>query len=133
MSAMLTIFRLSISFFSNSNHVPPTVSVATLPLHEPEAADVDKRAIYRHPLFPLVAMLFEKCEQATSTPDCPPADSFDVDIHAFVHQQEQDGKPFFSDDPDLDNLVGHLNPLRTEVYFCTKIRMQNELVILRLY
>ncbi|XP_064651451.1 homeobox protein PKNOX1-like [Lineus longissimus] len=90
---------------SNTNHVPQAANITTIPLQEPEAADIDKRAIYRHPLFPLVAMLFEKCEQATSTPDCPPADSFDVDIHAFVHQQEQDVKPFFSDDPDLDNLM----------------------------
>ena len=52
-----------------------------------------------------MALLFEKCEQASQTPDCPSSDSFDVDIQAFVHHQEQDGKPFFSDDPELDSLV----------------------------
>ena len=61
---------------------------------------------YRHPLFPLMALLFEKCEQASQTADCPSSDSFDVDIQAFVHHQEQDGKPFFSEDPELDSLVG---------------------------
>ena len=52
-----------------------------------------------------MALLFEKCEQASQTPDCPSSDSFDVDIQAFVHHQEQDGKPFFSEDPELDSLV----------------------------
>ncbi|XP_064604645.1 homeobox protein PKNOX1-like [Liolophura sinensis] len=67
--------------------------------------DRDKRAIYRHPLFPLLNLLFDKCEQATQTPDCPSADSFAVDIQQFVHQQERDHKPFFSEDPDLDSLM----------------------------
>ena len=53
-----------------------------------------------------MALLFEKCEQATQTTDCPSSLGFDVDIQAFVHHQEQDGKPFFSNDPDLDALVG---------------------------
>ena len=53
-----------------------------------------------------MALLFEKCEQASQTADCPSSDSFDVDIQAFVHHQEQDGKPFFSEDPELDSLVG---------------------------
>ncbi|KAJ8311831.1 hypothetical protein KUTeg_010616 [Tegillarca granosa] len=59
----------------------------------------------RHPLFPLMALLFEKCEMATQTPDCPSSDSFDVDIQAFVQHQEKDNKPFFSDDSDLDALM----------------------------
>lgn len=60
---------------------------------------------YRHPLFPLLALLFEKCEQATQGSECITSASFDVDIENFVHQQEQDHKPFFSEDPELDNLV----------------------------
>lgn len=59
----------------------------------------------RHPLFPLLALLFEKCEQATQGSECITSASFDVDIENFVHQQEQDHKPFFSEDPELDNLV----------------------------
>ena len=64
-----------------------------------------------------MALLFEKCEQATQTPDCPSADSFDVDIQAFVHHQEQDRKPFFSDDPDLDNLVGYSESFCAVIFF----------------
>ncbi|KAJ3589211.1 hypothetical protein NHX12_010058, partial [Muraenolepis orangiensis] len=45
------------------------------------------------------------CEQATQGSECITSASFDVDIENFVHQQEQDHKPFFSEDPELDNLM----------------------------
>ncbi|KAL5020066.1 hypothetical protein ScPMuIL_002958 [Solemya velum] len=77
----------------------------SLHLENSSQVDTEKHAIYRHPLFPLLALLFEKCEKATQTPDCPSSDSFDVDIQSFVHHQEKDRKPFFSDDPELDNLM----------------------------
>uniref|UniRef100_A0A3B5MKG9 Pbx/knotted 1 homeobox 2 n=1 Tax=Xiphophorus couchianus TaxID=32473 RepID=A0A3B5MKG9_9TELE len=60
---------------------------------------------FRHPLFPLLALLFEKCEQATQGSECITSASFDVDIENFVHQQEREHKPFFSEDPELDNLM----------------------------
>ncbi|XP_036814643.1 homeobox protein PKNOX1 isoform X1 [Oncorhynchus mykiss] len=67
--------------------------------------DEDKASIYRHPLFPLLALLFEKCEQSTQGSDCITSASFDVDIENFVCSQEKEGKAFFSEDPDLDNLM----------------------------
>ncbi|XP_065149072.1 homeobox protein PKNOX1.1 [Paramisgurnus dabryanus] len=67
--------------------------------------DADKSSIYRHPLFPLLALLFEKCEQSTQGADAVSSASFDVDIQNFVHSQEKEGKAFFSDDSDLDNLM----------------------------
>ncbi|KAL4609099.1 homeobox protein PKNOX1 [Arapaima gigas] len=67
--------------------------------------DADKESIYRHPLFPLLALLFEKCEQSTQSSDCVTSASFDVDIENFVRSQEKEGKPFFSEDPELDNLM----------------------------
>ncbi|XP_072300344.1 homeobox protein PKNOX1-like isoform X2 [Eucyclogobius newberryi] len=67
--------------------------------------DADKASIYRHPLFPLLALLFEKCEQSTMSSDCITSASFDVDIENFVRNQEKEGKPFFSEDPELDNLM----------------------------
>ncbi|KAM9804580.1 homeobox protein PKNOX1.1 [Neosynchiropus ocellatus] len=75
-------------------------------LVEPQTPmDVDKASIYRHPLFPLLALLFEKCEQSTLSSDCITSASFDVDIENFVRCQEKEGKPFFSEDPELDNLM----------------------------
>ncbi|XP_035994663.1 homeobox protein PKNOX1.1 isoform X4 [Fundulus heteroclitus] len=67
--------------------------------------DADKASIYRHPLFPLLALLFEKCEQSTLSSECITSASFDVDIENFVRSQEKEGKPFFSEDPELDNLM----------------------------
>ncbi|XP_028992205.1 homeobox protein PKNOX1.1 isoform X1 [Betta splendens] len=67
--------------------------------------DAVKASIYRHPLFPLLALLFEKCEQSTLSSDCITSASFDVDIENFVRNQEKEGKPFFSEDPELDNLM----------------------------
>ncbi|KAJ8282229.1 hypothetical protein COCON_G00047480 [Conger conger] len=67
--------------------------------------EADKEVIYRHPLFPLLALLFEKCEQSTQGSDCVSSASFDVDIENFVRSQDKEGKAFFSDDPELDNLM----------------------------
>ncbi|XP_041427252.1 homeobox protein PKNOX2 isoform X4 [Xenopus laevis] len=87
----------------------PAASAAANPVPgapiDPQAQlEADKRAVYRHPLFPLLTLLFEKCEQATQGSECITSASFDVDIENFVHQQEQEHKPFFSEDPELDNL-----------------------------
>lgn len=59
----------------------------------------------RHPLFPLLTLLFEKCEQSTQSSDCVTSASFDIDIQNFVRNQEKDAKAFFSEDTELDNLV----------------------------
>ncbi|XP_042530824.1 homeobox protein PKNOX2 isoform X2 [Dipodomys merriami] len=91
-------------------HISASSATASTPVPsapiDPQAQlEADKRAVYRHPLFPLLTLLFEKCEQATQGSECITSASFDVDIENFVHQQEQEHKPFFSDDPELDNLM----------------------------
>lgn len=63
------------------------------------------KILTRHPLFPLLALLFEKCEIATQCAEISSSESFNQDIQAFVQHQERDGKPIFSDDPDVDGLV----------------------------
>lgn len=75
--------------------------------HQPDQAqfEADKRAVYKHPLFPLLALLFERCEQATQSAECPNSDSFNMDIQAFVQHQERDRKPFLMDDPEVDGLM----------------------------
>ncbi|KAG5268348.1 hypothetical protein AALO_G00211610 [Alosa alosa] len=83
--------------------LPPSSSPGSAPLEPPAQLEVDKQAIYRHPLFSLLGLLFEKCERATQGSDGATSASFDVDIQNFVHQQEQEHKPFFSEDPELDN------------------------------
>ncbi|XP_004689185.1 PREDICTED: homeobox protein PKNOX2 [Condylura cristata] len=95
---------------AQSVHISAPSAAASTPVPsapiDPQAQlESDKRAVYRHPLFPLLTLLFEKCEQATQGSECITSASFDVDIENFVHQQEQEHKPFFSDDPELDNLM----------------------------
>ncbi|KAK6481295.1 homeobox protein Meis2 isoform X7 [Huso huso] len=72
----------------------------------------DKDSIYGHPLFPLLALVFEKCELATCTPrepgvaggDVCSSDSFNEDIAVFAKQVRAE-KPLFSSNPELDNLM----------------------------
>ncbi|XP_067371823.1 homeobox protein PKNOX1.1 isoform X2 [Channa argus] len=92
---------------SDQKFVEGTLAEAPSPAPtEPQTPmDADKASIYRHPLFPLLALLFEKCEQSTLSSDCITSASFDVDIENFVRSQEKEGKPFFSEDPELDNLM----------------------------
>ncbi|KAF1394545.1 hypothetical protein PFLUV_G00001450 [Perca fluviatilis] len=77
-----------------------------------DAAKRDKDAIYGHPLFPLLALIFEKCELATCTPresgvaggDVCSSDSFNEDIAVFSKQIRSE-RPFISSNPELDNLM----------------------------
>ncbi|KFV87492.1 Homeobox protein Meis2, partial [Struthio camelus australis] len=65
-----------------------------------------------HPLFPLLALIFEKCELATCTPrepgvaggDVCSSESFNEDIAVFAKQIRAE-KPLFSSNPELDNLM----------------------------
>ncbi|XP_048104642.1 homeobox protein Meis1a isoform X2 [Alosa alosa] len=77
-----------------------------------DALKRDKDAIYGHPLFPLLALVFEKCELATCTPresgvaggDVCSSESFNEDITVFAKQIRSE-KPYFSSNPELDNLM----------------------------
>ncbi|GAB0089887.1 homeobox protein PKNOX1 [Sergentomyia squamirostris] len=88
--------------------------------------EADKRAVYKHPLFSLLALLLEKCEQATqgyvpaasassassnsSSPNgtngnCDNNDSFSRDIQAFVQLLEKEKRPLLTNDSELDGLM----------------------------
>ncbi|XP_062865445.1 homeobox protein PKNOX1 [Trichomycterus rosablanca] len=77
----------------------------SVPADPQSPMEAQKTAIYRHPLFPLLALLFEKCEQSTQRSECVTSASFDMDIQNFVQSQEKETKAFFSDDPELDSLM----------------------------
>ena len=59
----------------------------------------------RHPLYPLLALLFEKCELATQSAECPTSDSFNVDIQAFVQHQQQEKRPLLAESEETNELV----------------------------
>ncbi|KAF7987841.1 hypothetical protein HCN44_003704 [Aphidius gifuensis] len=84
----------------------PASGVADYTAHQDQAQfETDKRAVYKHPLFPLLALLFERCEQATQSSDNSTSESFNMDIQAFVQHQERDRKPFLINDPEIDGLM----------------------------
>ncbi|XP_022664576.1 homeobox protein Meis1-like isoform X3 [Varroa jacobsoni] len=78
----------------------------------PDVHKRDKDAIYGHPLFPLLALIFEKCELATCTPrepgvaggDVCSSESFNEDIAVFAKQIRQE-KPYYTPNPELDSLM----------------------------
>uniref|UniRef100_A0A8R1HI83 Homeobox protein unc-62 n=1 Tax=Caenorhabditis japonica TaxID=281687 RepID=A0A8R1HI83_CAEJA len=82
-----------------------------------EALKRDKDAIYAHPLYPLLVVLFEKCELATSTPressrdgstssDVCSSASFKDDLNEFVrHTQENADKQYYVPNPQLDQIM----------------------------
>ncbi|XP_055381611.1 homeobox protein homothorax isoform X3 [Condylostylus longicornis] len=77
----------------------------------PEVLKRDKDAIYEHPLFPLLALIFEKCELATCTPRDPSmngdvcsSESFNEDIAMFSKSIRSE-KPYYTADPEVDSLM----------------------------
>jgi len=92
---------------------PSDLNPAAEPAQSPTFSDpgdqaqfeADKRQIYKHPLFPLLALLFEKCELATQSPECPSSDSFNQDIQTFVQHQQRDKKAFFTENQEVNDLM----------------------------
>uniref|UniRef100_A0AAX7VN76 Homeobox domain-containing protein n=1 Tax=Astatotilapia calliptera TaxID=8154 RepID=A0AAX7VN76_ASTCA len=129
-------------------HAPhPNVMPTSMGSAVNDALKRDKDQIYGHPLFPLLALVFEKCELATCTPrepgvaggDVCSSDSFNEDIAVFAKQVRAE-KPLFSSNPELDNLVSALLCLPLPVHelcdnfchryiSCLKGKMPIDLVI----
>ncbi|XP_042189623.1 homeobox protein Meis1 isoform X1 [Callorhinchus milii] len=92
---------------AHANAMPPGMGSSVN-----DALKRDKDSIYGHPLFPLLALIFEKCELATCTPrepgvaggDVCSSESFNEDIAVFAKQIRAE-KPLFSSNPELDNLM----------------------------
>ncbi|XP_065167521.1 homeobox protein homothorax isoform X2 [Atheta coriaria] len=94
----------------HANHVAPAANHVMGAV--PDVGKRDKDAIYGHPLFPLLALIFEKCELATCTPrepgvaggDVCSSESFNEDIAVFSKQIRQE-KPYYIADPEVDSLM----------------------------
>jgi hypothetical protein len=78
---------------------------------------------FSHPLFPMLTVLFQKCELATCTPREPAkegdqidlmnvcsAASFTQDLEEFA-KTVQMNKPYYLPNPELDSLVGKIGPI----------------------
>lgn len=97
-----------------------TISVPSTNGIDQAQFEADKRAVYKHPLFSLLALLLEKCEQATqgyitnssnasspngSTNGNCENDTFSKDIQAFVQLLEKEKRPLLTNDEELDGLM----------------------------
>ena len=60
---------------------------------------------YSHPLFPLLELLFDKCERATRGEETPSSSAYDDDIQEFVRHHEAMRSRIYIDQPEVDNLV----------------------------
>ncbi|XP_039253898.1 homeobox protein PKNOX2-like isoform X1 [Styela clava] len=65
----------------------------------------DKKLIKNHPLFVLLEMLFEKCEQATQGDEAPTSSAFDEELQEFVRQRQYEMTPILTNDSEIDNLM----------------------------
>lgn len=84
---------------------PLSTAVFAPPDTDQAQFEADKRSVYKHPLFPLLALLFERCELATQSSDTQSSEAFNLDIQAFVQHQERDRKPFLANEPEIDGLM----------------------------
>ncbi|CAL1547189.1 unnamed protein product [Lymnaea stagnalis] len=66
--------------------------------------DTFKQNIYRHPLFPLLALMFEKCENSTACPD-EASHGFEKEIQAFMKHQETVKNPVLCFDDEVSALM----------------------------
>ena len=65
----------------------------------------DKDALYSHPLFPLMALLLEKCDLATTSPSQETSSyKCSEDILSFAKSLRAQ-KPYYSANPEVDNLM----------------------------
>nr|XP_045597845.1 homeobox protein homothorax-like [Procambarus clarkii] len=91
-----------------SNHVAANHVMGSVP----DVHKRDKDLIYGHPLFPLLALIFEKCELATCTPrepgvaggDVCSSESFNEDIAVFSKQLRHE-KPYYYSHPEVDSMM----------------------------
>ena len=65
-------------------------------------------SVLRHPLFPLLALLLEKCEEATRGEQDTRVvlSGLENDVRAFIQHGKDGNKKLMTDDPEVDGLVG---------------------------
>jgi len=69
--------------------------------------EADKQAVYRHPLFPLLALLLEKCEEATRGDQDTRVvlGSLEEDVRAFIQHGKDGNKKLTTENPEVDGLM----------------------------
>ncbi|UXI17358.1 PR domain zinc finger protein 10-like [Sarcoptes scabiei] len=111
-SSIWDLDRLLLKSNRERNHISsPSPSTSSLGSDEidPKQLELDKKAVYSHPLFPLLTILFERCESATSSIYVFENDqkirSFDQEIEDFIQNLQKSKRSFFTDDSEVDSLM----------------------------
>lgn len=100
-----SVVRLSESVQLVQPMFTPSTVQSIQPLLSDPNLDRDKNAIYNHPLFPLMALLFEKCEQASNVSEVASPDSINEDVQVFLMHKQKDNTGLLSGNADVDNLM----------------------------
>ncbi|CAG0913629.1 unnamed protein product [Notodromas monacha] len=70
------------------------------------ALEVDKQAVYKHPLFPLLCLIFEKCEMASQFKNRRTSPDWPLEVRTFVeHHFAQDPEFFITKHKEVDDLA----------------------------
>jgi len=70
-----------------------------------ECEEAFKKAITRHPLYPLLVMLLKKCDEATQSIEVPSPETIDSEVRMYFNQQEKDWSPMLSDNDETNELM----------------------------
>ena len=62
---------------------------------------------FSHPLFPLLSMLFEKCEMATKSIDLNASFNFNMESQKFVEQTLKEKSKIICEDNEVNELVSY--------------------------
>ncbi|CAF2092196.1 unnamed protein product [Rotaria magnacalcarata] len=101
----------STNFYYQQYH-PSQASLLQPTTNNTDLNKLDKDLIYNHPLFPLLAIVFDKCELATNSPRdannpnyaCSLA-SLNEDVVEFTKQLTKDHAPCRTSNAEVDNLM----------------------------
>lgn len=79
--------------------------------------------VYRHPLFPLLALMLEKCEEATrgEADTQTVLSSLENDVQVFIQHEKDGNKMLTTDDVEVDELVRQIRSMGISLFSLTYI------------
>jgi len=100
-----TVPERRLSRHASSSDSPAAATQPVVKEEDSEQFEEDKRTIYKHPLFPVLALAFEKCEMATQSIQSPSSEILSQDIQSFVQKQIDAKKQIVSENAEVNELI----------------------------
>ncbi|XP_059146300.1 homeobox protein PKNOX2-like [Physella acuta] len=95
---------LSLAAQDTCSSVPHSLQIKNDAPEDIANFEIYKQNIYRHPLFPLLAMVFDKCENSTYSPDIA-SHSFERELQAFMKHHETSKSSILGTDDEVNELM----------------------------